>query len=196
MRKIEEKAELDLTDTGSDAGLPDDTDDPDDDIEFENWKLREMTRLRRDAALREARMLEMADLNRRRNMTEEERMAEDKAAGKFTKEKSSRKFLQKYYHKGAFYMDETSIGTGDVRARDYSEPTLEDNFNYESLPEVLQVKNFGKRGRTKYTHLLDQDTTAKANYMVDKRLLGKYLDKRGGVGDIDSAGRLTKKPKN
>lgn len=196
IRKMEDKAELDMTDTGSDAGVPDDTDDPEDDIEFENWKLREMTRLKRDAALREARMAEKVDLERRRNMTDEERLAEDTAAGKFTKEKSSRKFLQKYYHKGAFYMDETSIGDGDVRARDYSEPTLEDKFNYEALPEVLQVKNFGKRGRTKYTHLLDQDTTAKTDYMVDKRLLGRYLDKRGGVGDIDSAGRLSKKPKS
>lgn len=57
-------------------------------------------------------------------------------------------------------MDDDSIrADGDVRKNNYNEPTLEDKFNKEALPAVLQVKNFGKRGRTKYTHLMDQDTT-------------------------------------
>ena len=53
----------------------------------------------------------------------------------------------------------------DVRKKSYDEVTGEDKFNLGALPKVLQVKNFGKRGRTKYTHLMDQDTTNADGYM-------------------------------
>ena len=43
--------------------------------------------------------------------------------------------------------------------RDFSGATLEDQFDKTVLPKVMQVKNFGRSGRTKYTHLVDQDTT-------------------------------------
>lgn len=164
VRRFEEKQNLDATDVDSDAGLPDDTDAVDAEAcssEYENWKLREIARLKRDADHRAALAAEMAELERRRNLSEEERYAEDVAAGRFAvQEKAKWKFLQKYYHKGVFYMDEDTIkDKSDVRAREYNEPTLEDKVDKERLPTVMQVKNFGKRGRTKYTHLNDQDTT-------------------------------------
>ena len=46
-----------------------------------------------------------------------------------------------------------------LEERDFSLPTLGDKVNKELLPAVMQVRNFGKSGRSKYTHLVDQDTT-------------------------------------
>lgn len=46
-----------------------------------------------------------------------------------------------------------------LKRHDFTAPT-ESTLDISLLPKVMQVKNFGKRSRTKYTHLLDQDTTA------------------------------------
>ncbi len=43
--------------------------------------------------------------------------------------------------------------------RSVDEPTLDDHINKAVLPKVMQVKKFGFAGRTKYTHLKDQDTS-------------------------------------
>lgn len=56
-------------------------------------------------------------------------------------------------------MDEDSTTKAGIRDRSFNEPTLEDKFDRESLPKIMQVKKFGMRGQTKYTHLIDQDTS-------------------------------------
>ncbi|KAF1332117.1 Microfibrillar-associated protein 1, partial [Globisporangium splendens] len=157
----------------TDVEMPDDTDGVDPDQEYRDWELRELRRIKRDRDRKEQKRQEAEEVLRRRNMTEEERQAEDKYVDvhvllrddfkrNVPKEKSKWKFMQKYHHKGVFYVDETSIrDKDDVRNRDIAGATLEDKFNKEMLPKVMQVKNFGRAGQSKYTHLADQDTSRK-----------------------------------
>uniref|UniRef100_A0A1L8E5T7 Putative microfibrillar-associated protein mfap1 n=1 Tax=Nyssomyia neivai TaxID=330878 RepID=A0A1L8E5T7_9DIPT len=162
LKLVEDCIKSDLAKPKSDKQEPslDDvcTDDENDEIEYEAWKLREIKRIKRDREEREQIEKEHLEVDRMRNLTEEERKAElrlnpKQVTNKITKGKY--KFLQKYYHRGAFYLDQEE----DVLKRDFSNATLEDHFDKTILPKVMQVKNFGRCGRTKYTHLVDQDTT-------------------------------------
>ncbi|KPM09988.1 microfibrillar-associated protein 1-like protein [Sarcoptes scabiei] len=135
------------------------TDDEDDETAFELWKVRELRRIKREKEEEEQREQERREIERLRNMTEEERVEELKKNPKLVtnqQKKGKYKFLQKYYHRGVFYLDVED----DVFKRDFAQPTLEDHFDKSTLPTVMQVKNFGRAGRTKYTHLTDVDTTA------------------------------------
>lgn len=130
--------------------------DTDDDLnaedEYEAWKNREVSRIRE---AREARLREKGETK-----MELERMDPNQPA----KLKKRRKFLQKYYHKGAFFQEKPddgrqTFGVDDIYMRDFSDTTGEDKMNKSILPEVLQVKNFGRKSRPKWTHLCNDDTT-------------------------------------
>lgn len=179
-----------------DAEMPDDTDGTDPEGEYKAWEIREMKRIVRDQEKLQAHAREQAEIERRRNMTDEERRLEDEKLGKLKdKEKGEWKFLQKYHHKGAFYMDDSSIQDRqkDVRQRDISGATLEDKFDKELMPKVMQVKNFGRAGQTKYTHLVDQDTSSKNDLYDDRQ---KFAQAQAGTGSIDDAGRRRKRSKH
>lgn len=179
----------------TDTEMPDDTDGLDPEQEYRDWELREMRRIKRDRDRREQRRLEAEETLRRRNMTDEERQAEDEKLKKNQpKEKAKLKFLQKYYHKGAFYMDEGSIrDKADVRLREASGATLEDKFNKDVLPAVLQVKNFGKAGRTKYTHLAAEDTSRKDSFWGrNDAVREKFSSRLSGTRELDAPSKKRK----
>ena len=119
-------------------------------------------------------------------------MAENMAMGKGKKERAGMAFLQKYYHKGAFFMenDEGNEKKEAIYNRNYNE-ALEEDRAVSKLAEgpyagskVLQVRRgeFGKMGRTKYTHLADQDTTAKDSpWAQNDKIRQKFVGKQGGM---------------
>ncbi|CAG8735883.1 18819_t:CDS:2, partial [Acaulospora morrowiae] len=173
----------------------DDTDGIDEQSEYEAWKLRELKRIKRDREERETREKERAEIERRRNMSEEQRLAEDMERIKKQndeKPKGQYKFLQKYYHKGAFYLDSNE----EIFKRNYTDATPDEAVHKELLPKVMQVKNFGRAGQTKWTHLVDQDTSKKdaawsKNTLVNKSTISKMGGMHGGFDKPTSKKRKT-----
>ncbi|KAF9570250.1 Microfibrillar-associated protein 1 [Mortierella alpina] len=137
----------------------DDTDGLDEEAEFEQWKLRELKRIKRDREELEAREAEKAEIERRRELTEEERVKEDMAyLAKKAKEAQAEKThgsVEKYHHKGAFFMDSNEA----ILKRSTNEATPDAVKDIKALPKIMQVRNFGRAGQTKYTTLKDQDTS-------------------------------------
>ncbi|KAJ0175145.1 hypothetical protein K1T71_009286 [Dendrolimus kikuchii] len=159
------------------------TDDENDELEYEAWKLREMRRIKRDKEEREAVEKELLNIERMRNMTEEERRVEQRLNPKLVTNKAVKgkyKFLQKYYHRGAFYLDKEE----DVLKQDFSGATLDDHFDKTVLPKVMQVKKFGRSGRTKYTHLVDQDTTEFDSAWSNEGTAARLANFRGGMKQV------------
>ncbi|GJE96789.1 microfibril-associated protein MFAP1 domain-containing protein [Phanerochaete sordida] len=172
---VAESIKRELLEKEKEAEVPDvdDTDGLDPEGEFEAWRLRELARIKRDKEEAVARELEREEIERRRALPEEQRLKEDLEHAEKTRQdkpKGQQKFLQKYWHKGAFHQDDDVL-----KKHDYTEAT-ESTMDVSLLPKVMQVKNFGKRGRTKYTHLLDQDTTVSAS--------GAGASRPGGKPDI------------
>ena len=84
----------------------DDADGLDPAGEFEAWRLRELGRIKKEKEEELRREEEREEIERRRALPEEQRLKEDlERANKLREEKpkGQQKFLQKYWHKGAFH---------------------------------------------------------------------------------------------
>ncbi|KAL2649659.1 hypothetical protein R1flu_017787 [Riccia fluitans] len=169
---------------GGDIDTDDETNEAE---EYEAWKAREIARIKRDREDREAMIKEKEEIEKLRNMTDLERKEWEK---KFPKPlvgaKKKWKFMQKYYHKGAFFQsgsdDRSAAGGEEIFRRDFSAPTGEDKMDKTILPKVMQVKHFGRSGRTKWTHLVAEDTTQWDNpWTYNDPLRSKYNSKMAGM---------------
>lgn len=132
--------------------------------EFTFWKIREIKRIMRDKEIREQRKTELAEIERRRSLSDWERKEEDKILGNDESAKPAKQkiqFMQKYYNKGVYYQQRDEHGKlPEIFMRDYNAP-VEGDFDKSCFPKILQKRRgeFGKKGQSKYTHLSNEDTT-------------------------------------
>lgn len=155
------------------ADYVDDTDGLDPEAERAGWKLRELKRVKRDREAIETAEKEREEIERRRNLSREEREAEDKEFLDQQKHERDSKgkmsYMQKYFHKGAFFQDDATATKAQVdglvddhRRRDIMGSRYQDDVtNRELLPQYMQVRDMaklGRKGRTKYKDLKTEDT--------------------------------------
>jgi microfibrillar-associated protein 1 len=169
--------------------LPNDDDTVNADNEYELWKIRELKRIKRDKEDLVAKEKQRKEIERRRRMTDAQREEENKRLGadSIKTEKTAMKFMQKYYHKGAYYQD-----TNDpLFQRDYNVAVGSDNFEKANLPGILQKRgnDFGKKGASKWTHLSAEDTSNfdpmwRGDDIIKDKLIAKQAGYKG-VGALD-----------
>jgi len=149
-------------------GRPVDDDAPEDeDLDFISWQVRELVRAVRHARdrLRPAGVRSHSDtLLTKSSPADNSHESEGTQSGRG----SQRGFMQKYYHRGAFYMDEDSVNQSDDirnRAKEYAGARTGQDLgvNKVFLPKMMQVRDFGRRSRSKWTHLSNEDTSAEGD---------------------------------
>ncbi|KAF2263002.1 hypothetical protein CC78DRAFT_545378 [Lojkania enalia] len=152
-----------------DINAVDDTDNVDPEAEYAAWKLRELKRIRRERVAIEEVEKEREEIERRKNLSAAEREAEDREFIEKQKEergdRSQMQYMQKYFHKGAFFNEELKeLG---VDKRNVMGARFEDSTNREVLPEYMQIRDMtklGKKGRTRYKDMRSEDTGRWADY--------------------------------
>eukprot|EP01060_Flectonema_neradi_P010953 TRINITY_DN18038_c0_g1_i1.p1 TRINITY_DN18038_c0_g1~~TRINITY_DN18038_c0_g1_i1.p1 ORF type:complete len:466 (+),score=133.41 TRINITY_DN18038_c0_g1_i1:70-1398(+) len=156
-------------DAESDGDMPDDSDDINVAEARELWKLRELQRISRYKKERQQQEAERIEVERRRNLTDDQRKLENiqyelkRQEMGLDKRKVKWNHMQKYFHKGAYFQQtvEKGMEAEALYRRDFGEATGADRSNKEMLPAAMQKRGdeFGKAGQSKHTHLTDVDTT-------------------------------------
>lgn len=163
-RSAANKAWDDDEQEAAEEGAIDDRDGVDPEAEYAAWKLRELKRIKREREAIEAAEKEREEVERRRNLTAEEREREDREfIAKQKEEKAASRgdtgYMKRYFHKGAFFRDD--LEREGLDKRDIMGSKFVDEVSRETLPEYMQIRDMtklGKKGRTRYKDLKSEDT--------------------------------------
>lgn len=146
----------------------------DQDEEYRLWAERETQRLRDE-------LRAVAQEARDRAVTRKQSAMSDIELAKLKREQRPRqrghmKFMQKYYHVGAFQIGSDTARAQELLQRDYTTAVGDDLLDKTLLPDEMLVRgdDFGKKGRTKWTHLANEDTTTRESRREQRML--KDLD--------------------
>ncbi|KAF4120454.1 microfibrillar-associated protein 1 [Geosmithia morbida] len=194
---VEEQIKKDLAARAAGKKHWDDESDPDSDVDTTDgvdpeaeeaaWRVRELRRVRRARDEIEQRERELAEVERRRNLTDEERRAEDEAhLARQRDEKDSKgkmSYMQRYFHKGAFFQEEAEAA--GLLQRDIMGTRIADDVrNRDALPEYLQRRDMtklGRKGGTRYKDMRSEDTGSWGQFNNQPRGGGR----RPAVADDD-----------
>lgn len=133
----------------------------------EAWKIRELERVLELKRMQNARLDEFERIEKRRQMTEEERAIDDARLDKEMgidvnkKEKSQFKAFQKFHHAGAFFQDEKTAAERQKDRERAATALQSERFDKTMLPKSMQVRRgqMGVQGQSKHKSLKDADTT-------------------------------------
>jgi microfibrillar-associated protein 1 len=191
-RAAEKKAWDDDADNqaGEDEAYINDTDGLDPAAEFAAWKLRELKRVKREREAVEVAEKEREEVERRRNLSAEQRDREDREF--ISKQKEEREagrgkagFMQRYFHKGAFFQQDSEnqgLNKRDLMGSRY----VDEVRDREVLPQYLQVRDMtkiGRKGRTRYRDLRSEDTGRWGVDGYTNRPAGSNKSARFGITD-------------
>lgn len=149
--------------------------DADQELEHRLWVEREISRLRNEAR----HFAEVAYENLQNEMYKQlpiEKRLELHEMNKKPREKM--KFMQKYYHKGAFRVDDSERAKELMDNRNHLAATGDDLYDKTLVHDrfVVRGDDYLKKGRSKHTHLANEDTTTSEQRKIDRMINSKLFD--------------------
>ena len=171
---------IDLNDRNEETDIGDLDLDENDEDEFDKWRIREITRLKRDEQEKREQEILQLETARRKKMNDEQLQEENKRIGKNADTlKSDYKYMQKYYTSFSFFQNSED----PVFKRDYNIATGFDTFDKSAAPTIMQARGneFGKKGKSKYKDLVSEDTNVfERNWRENTFLSQKMRQKQAG----------------